>query len=130
MQRFTVGRKIEKGDTLKPEKDFAGLKGIFSHVFIYENTKRTYADKYPQSGFYDTIYINKSATFDSLSNRVIRNTVRFDFATDEKRKFRVGGGAGIRNDCSATARSIRLTIPHLLIHWHGENQIMPWWADF
>ncbi len=98
VQRFTVGRKIEKGDTLKPEKDFAGLKGIFSHVFIYENTKRTYADKYPQSGFYDTIYINKSATFDSLSNRVIRNTVRFDFATDEKRKFRVGGGAGIRNE--------------------------------
>ena len=98
VQRFTVGKKTGKEDTLKTEKDFVGLKGIFSHIFIYENVKRTYADKYPMSGFYDTIYINKSFTFDSLSNRMIRNTVRFDFATDEKRKFRIGGGAGIRNE--------------------------------
>jgi hypothetical protein len=30
--------------------------------------------------------------------RVLRNTVRFDFSTSENRKFRLGGGFGIRNE--------------------------------
>ncbi|HBE40720.1 MAG TPA: hypothetical protein DDW27_05870 [Bacteroidales bacterium] len=98
VQRFTVGRKTEPQDSVKIDQGFSGLKGTFSHVFIYENTKRSYADKYPQSGFYDSIYINKSSTFDSLAHRIIKNTLRFDFTTDEKRKFRIGGGAGIRNE--------------------------------
>ena len=51
------------------------------------------------SGFYDTtIYISKVVTFDSLYSRSIKNTVRFDFTTDETRKFRLGGGVGIRNE--------------------------------
>lgn len=98
VQKLTVGKRTETGDSLKKDSGFSGLKGIFSHIFIYENTKRTYTDNYPDAGFYDTIFINESATFDSLSSRMIKNTLRFDFETDEKRKFRIGGGVGIRNE--------------------------------
>ena len=98
VQRFTVGKRAESGDSLKKAEGFSGLRGTFSHIFIFESNKRSYADKNPRSGFYDTIYINKSATFDSLSSRNIKNTLRFDFTTDEKRKIRLGGGVGIRNE--------------------------------
>ncbi len=43
-------------------------------------------------------YISDQVTFDSLSARSIKNTIRFDFTTDETRKFRLGGGVGIRNE--------------------------------
>jgi len=98
-QRYTVGKQTQKGDTVKNEREsFTGLSGTFSHIFTWENNRRTYIDDYPESGFYDTIFISASETFDSLYSRSIKNTLRFDFATDETRKFSLGGGVGVRNE--------------------------------
>jgi hypothetical protein len=100
VQRYTIGSKpVNKADTLLQQKSgFLGLSGTFSHILTLESNKRTYSDNSPQSGFYDTVFINKSVTFDSLYSRIIKNTVRFDFTTNEDRKFRLGGGVGIRNE--------------------------------
>ena len=38
----------------------------------------------------------KISTYDSLAQKSIENTIRFDFTTDESRKFRLGGGVGLR----------------------------------
>jgi hypothetical protein len=99
-QRYTVGKKrIAKADSVANKSSGnGGLSGTFSHILILDNTRRGYSDDYPSSGFYDSIYINKSATFDSLGSRTMKNTVRFDFETDESRKFRLGGGFGFRNE--------------------------------
>lgn len=100
VQRYTLGGKqnvINKiVDSIPKQK--SGLKGTFSHIFIIERNGRDYSDSYSGSGFYDTIYLNNDVTFDSLASRSIKNTVRFDFATDESRKFRLGGGVGLRNE--------------------------------
>ncbi len=99
VQRYTIGKQEQKTDTLKNgRKNFAGLSGTFSHILTWENNKHTYTDKSPGSGFYDTVFINTSRTFDSLYSRIIKNTLRFDFSTDENRKFSLGGGVGIRNE--------------------------------
>jgi hypothetical protein len=99
VQRYTLGKNSESPDsTDKKRTGFFGLSGTFSHILLLESNKRTYSDNYPGSGFYDTTYISTSVTFDSLYARSIKNTLRFDFTTDESRKFRLGGGAGIRNE--------------------------------
>lgn len=99
VQRYTVGERTESTDTIKKKPSgFLGLSGTFSHVFIWENNKRTYSDNYPGSGFYDTAFISSSVTLDSLSSRSLKNTIRFDFTTDETRKVRLGGGVGLRNE--------------------------------
>jgi hypothetical protein len=100
VQRYTIGgNAVNQTDTIPQKKQgFFGLSGTFSHIFTIESNKRTYSDNSPGSGFYDTVFINKSVTFDSLSARSIKNTIRFDFTTNEDRKFRLGGGAGIRNE--------------------------------
>jgi len=100
VQRYTLGANAaEKPDsTIKDRSGLAGLSGTFSHIFTIESTKRTYSDSYPLSGFYDTVFINNSLTFDSLYARSIKNTIRFDFTTDETRKFTLGGGVGLRNE--------------------------------
>lgn len=99
VQRYTLGKQLVENDTLNRErKGFLGLSGTFSHIFIIDNNKRTYSDNSARSGFYDTAYINSSITFDSLTARSIKNTIRFDFTTDESRKFRLGGGVGLRNE--------------------------------
>ncbi len=98
-QRYTIGKQAQKGDTVKNEpKNFSGLSGTFSHIFTWENNRRTYFDDKPESGFYDTVFIRTSDTFDSLYTRSVKNTLRFDFATDEARKFSLGGGVGVRNE--------------------------------
>jgi hypothetical protein len=98
VQRYTIGGGQVKDSTDK--RSFLGFSGTFSHIFTSEGNRRSYADKFPNSGFYDTIFIDHEGapTFDTLSSRYIKNTVRFDFTTDETRKFRLGGGAGIRNE--------------------------------
>ena len=99
VQRYTIGGKAVKPDSLSKKKPgLSGLDGTFSHIFIAEGIRRTYTDSDPLSGFYDTVLINKTKTFDSLFSRSIKNTIRFDFTTDETRKFRLGGGVGIRNE--------------------------------
>ncbi len=99
VQRYTLGKSSESKDSSVTKKTgFFGLSGTFSHILLLESNKRTYSDSYPGSGFYDSILVNRSATFDSLYFRSIKNTLRFDFTTDETRKFSLGGGAGIRNE--------------------------------
>ena len=100
VQRFKIGGNTgTKQDSLTVKKSgLSGLSGTFSHIFTYEINKRTYSDSYPEAGFYDSIYINNQSTFDSLSARSLTNTIRFDFATDESRKFNLGAGVGLRNE--------------------------------
>jgi hypothetical protein len=100
VQRYTFGGDTGiKTDSVKQKKSgFFGLSGTFSHILTLENNSRTYSDASPGSGFYDTIYIDNIVTHDSLHSSSIKNTVRFDFTTDEARKFRLGGGVGIRNE--------------------------------
>ncbi len=100
IQRYTIGgNPLIKTDSVSHKRSgFLGLSGTFSHIFMLESNRRSYSDQYPVSGFYDTILINNKITFDSLYSRCIKNTLRFDFTTDETRKFRLGGGFGIRNE--------------------------------
>jgi hypothetical protein len=100
VQRYTIGAKESSTNDSVPGKKsgFFGLSGTFSHIFLIEGNKKTYNDNYPISGLYDSIYINENKTIDSLSSRSMKNTIRFDFTTDESRKFRLGGGFGIRNE--------------------------------
>jgi hypothetical protein len=99
VQRYTIGKSAETQDsTGKKKSGFFGLSGTFSHILLLESDKRTYSDNAPGSGFYNSIFVNSSATFDSLFFRSIKNTLRFDFTTDTTRKFRFGGGAGVRNE--------------------------------
>jgi hypothetical protein len=100
VQRYTIGgNSLNKTDSTDQRKSgFFGLHGTFSHMLTMETNSRTYSDLYPESGFYDTILITRNNTFDSLASRSIKNTLRFDFSTDETRKFRLGGGIGLRNE--------------------------------
>jgi hypothetical protein len=102
VQRYTFesNPKVKADSTSHKRTGFFGLSGTFSHIFVLESNSRSYKDADPLSGFYDTslIYISKTATKDSLFSRSIKNTVRFDFETDPTRKFRLGGGVGLRNE--------------------------------
>jgi hypothetical protein len=99
VQKYTLGKNPVQKDSLNQKHyGFFGLSGTFSHIVSWENNKKSYTDKFPLSGFYKTIFIDSTATFDSLYSRSLKNTIRFDFTTDETRKFRLGGGAGIRNE--------------------------------
>ena len=102
VQRYTVGKKsTAKSDSLAAgSRKGLKLNGTFSHIFIWDKTRRSYSDNYPLSGFYDTsaIYISKTVTFDSLSAKSLKNTIRFDFSTDASRKVSLGIGFGIRNE--------------------------------
>ena len=91
VQRYTIGGKpdIKSDSVAQKQSGLLGLSGTFSHIFAIESNKRSYSDSYPQSGFYDTTFISKTVTFDSLYSRSIKNTLRFDFITDETRKFRL-----------------------------------------
>jgi hypothetical protein len=102
IQRFTISSNpVLKSDTIPHKRSgFFGLSGTFSHILVIESNKRSYKDAYPLSLFYDTAKINISrrVTNDSLFSRSIKNTIRFDFATDTSRKFRLGGGIGLLNE--------------------------------
>jgi hypothetical protein len=100
VNRYTIraGSVINSDSIQKRRSGFFGLSGTFSHILTIESNRRSYSDAYPGSGFYDSTFISKTVTFDSLSSRTIKNTLRFDFSTDEDRKFRLGGGFGIRNE--------------------------------
>jgi hypothetical protein len=106
-RNFLVVQRFRVNKPLSPQADSAiagnerkgfRMSGTFSHIFTYDRTKRDYTDSYPLSGFYDTTFISESLTKDSLSMRNLSNTIRFDFSTDESRKFRLGGGVGVRNE--------------------------------
>jgi hypothetical protein len=101
VQRYTINKKPSlSGDSLQieNEKKKFRVNGTFSHILAWEVNRKTYIDKLPQSGYYDTCYISKTFTNDSLSEGSLKNTIRFDFSTDETRKFRLGVGVGFRNE--------------------------------
>jgi hypothetical protein len=99
VQQYRVGGTAQSADSTGKEKTgFLGLSGTFSHILTWDYNKRTYSDNYPKSGFYDSIYINNESTFDSLFYRSLKNTIRFDFTTDESRKVRLGVGVGLKNE--------------------------------
>ena len=128
VQRYKIGGvQVEKKDSGEiVRKGFLGLSGTFSHILIVDKTKKTYSDDFPGSGFYDSIYINHDITFDSIFSRSIKNTVRFDFSTNETRKFRLGGGAGIRNELFKYSQIIPThdtTFADTAV-WHRSNNVL------
>jgi len=70
----------------------------FSLISFYEWNKRRYYDSEPESGFYDTIFIDRRSTSDSLFQGLLSNTFRIDFSAGGSGKFRIGAGAGIRSE--------------------------------
>lgn len=131
VQKYIVNKKPSLiADSLnrnKSKKKFR-IDGTFSHIFEWEVNRRTYIDYLPKSGFYDTanIYINKNLTQDSLSTGSIKNTVRFDFSTDETRKFRLGGGVGFRNEIFRySQRTIADSVPLSDVAvWRNSNNVL------
>lgn len=99
VQRYRIGGEQSAKDSSNSKASGPpGLSGTFSHILTWETNKRTYTDKAPGSGFYDTTFISSSYTKDSLSSRMLKNTIRFDFMTDESKKLRLGIGIGLRNE--------------------------------
>lgn len=130
VQRYTVGTgaapKISDSSEIGNKKPFR-LSGTFSHILVLDNNRRTYSDKSPGTGFYDSIYISKNETFDSLFARSIKNTLRFDFTTDTSRKFRLGGGFGIRNELFRYSQIIPTfidTVPSDTVNWKKNNNVL------
>lgn len=129
VQRYTFGNNSKsKTDTIQKQRSgLAGLSGTFSHIFTLESNRRSYSDSYPKSGFYDTTYISPNVTFDTLYSRSIKNTIRFDFETDETRKFRLGGGVGIRNEIIQYYQGVltRDTLyPDTTSKWRKSNNVI------
>jgi len=126
VQRITIGEIPDKKDNVKQHKSgILGLSGTFSHIFTLDRNKRTYSDSDPESGFYDSIFINKSITFDSLYSQSIKNSVRFDFTTDESRKLSLGGGFGIRNELFTYSQIIPINTGNAAdtIVWYNSNNV-------
>ncbi|MEA1885616.1 MAG: putative porin [Bacteroidota bacterium] len=106
IQKYTIGGgKNEAADSTENEKK-DGLKGTFSHILEYDKGRRIYEDNAPGIGFYDTIYINETLTYDSLYARILKNTLRFDFNTGETAKFQLGIGVGAVNEQNIFAQII------------------------
>ncbi|MEZ5000799.1 MAG: putative porin, partial [Bacteroidales bacterium] len=97
VQRYRIGggNAGSEVDTVAARKG-NGVEGTLSHIFSLDKTRRSYFDDLPFGGFYDTAYIsndtNNLLTRDSLFYRILKNTVRFDFATSESSRFRLGIG--------------------------------------
>jgi hypothetical protein len=128
VQRYTIeSEKLSKKDSIAHKKTgFLGLSGTFSHIFILESNKRTYSDADTGSGFYRNLYVKRKIDFDSLYSRSIKNTVRFDFTTDETRKFRLGGGVGIRNELFSYSQVVPTHDTTLAdtAHWKNSNNVL------
>ncbi len=95
VQRFTPGGKR---DTANLGTSAVTGPVTFSYIGIYEWNRRRYFDKYPLSSLYDTVMISRTETQDSLSQSLLTNTLRVDFAAGSRERFRIGAGAGIRSE--------------------------------
>ncbi len=135
VQRFTISNNpVIKSDSASHKRSgFLGLSGTFSHILIIESNKRRYKDSYPLSLFYDTAKINisKTITKDTLFTRSIKNTIRFDFTTDETRKFSLGGGFGLRNEIFRFSQKVPTHILPMndttsseMAIWHRGNNVL------
>ena len=94
VQRYSPGGKR---DTVTGEVLKTGPV-TFTYAGTYEWNRRRYLDKYPLSTFYDTVMIDRNVTADSLSQGLLSNTVRVDFAAGSTARFRIGAGAGVRSE--------------------------------
>ena len=94
VQRYSPGGKR---DSVTGQLKHAGPV-TFSYIGTYEWDKRRYFDHYPTSSFYDTLLISTTLTEDSLSQNLLLNTVRVDFAAGSTGRFRIGAGAGVRSE--------------------------------
>jgi hypothetical protein len=114
VQKYVLNKKApvqkDTSKTAAPVKE-PFFNGIFSHILTIDKTGRSYSDASPSSGFYPNIWYNSNATADTLSQRIIKNTLRFDFTTNEKRKFRLGGGFGIRNELYSYYQDANAVMP-------------------
>ena len=96
VQKYNLGRdEVNSTDSIGVKKSSL-IKGTISHILEVDVNRKSYSDASPVSGFYDSIYISDSKTFDSLYYWNVKNTLRFDFSANDAGKFRLGGGAGIR----------------------------------
>ena len=96
---FSSDPVVKTDSSSHKRSGFFGLSGTFSHIFELETNSRTYKDQAPISELYDSVVlVTQNITADSLHSRIIKNTFRFDFTTNETRQFRLGGGVGIRNE--------------------------------
>jgi len=99
VQRFSfIGAQPDRDTIPLLNTEPVPFKGTFSHILQYDFARRSYTDESPGSGFYDSIYMNSSVTFDSLSARFVKNTIRLDFQTDETKWISFGAGLGLRNE--------------------------------
>ena len=98
VQRFTfLGIQPDKDILPVVNTKSQPVSGTFSHIFQVDNSKKTYSDAQPRSGFYDSIFIG-SPTFDSLSAKSLKNTLRLDFTIDVTKSLRYVAGFGLRNE--------------------------------
>jgi len=104
IQKYTIGGGGDTPADSTENKKKRGVSGTFSHILEYEKGRRIYEDNAPGIGFYDTIYINETVTYDSLYARVLKNTLRFDFNTSETAKFQLGIGVGAVNEQNVFAQ--------------------------
>jgi hypothetical protein len=75
VQKYTVNKKpavVPDSVNGKQAQRKFRVDGTFSHIFAWEINRRTYIDYYPKSGFYDTAYINRTFTLDSLISALMR----------------------------------------------------------
>lgn len=128
VNKYTPGKiRPDAADTTGRGSRRFRLSGTFSHILVLDNNRRTYSDNSPGSGFYDSIYISPLITFDSLSARSIKNTIRFDFVTDTTRKFRLGGGVGLRNELFRYGQIIPThidTVPADTASWRKSGTVL------
>lgn len=100
VQNYTVG-KTSGPDSIQQNPSGNNkfkLLGTFSHIFLFQNNRRSYLDENPMSGFYRNAFLDTLSTSDSIYYRMISNTVQFDFQSNPERKFRFGGRVGINSE--------------------------------
>jgi hypothetical protein len=98
--RVGGGAGSAEGDTTAGKK--GALEGILTHILTWDRSGSSYHDNLPLAGFYDTTYISSDTvnylTADTLSFRVLQNSLKFGFAAGAESRFRLGIEAGVRNE--------------------------------
>jgi hypothetical protein len=102
VQSYRVGGGAEsaEGDSTAGRK--GALEGTLTHILTWDRAGSSYHDNLPMAGFYDTTYISSGTvnylTADTLSFRVLENSLKFGFAAGAESGFRIGIEAGVRNE--------------------------------
>ena len=131
VQRFTFLGEQSDEDFLPiiTTRRTKSVSGTFSHIFQLDDTRRTYSDAAPLSGFYDTAYYkNDRPTFDSLSATSLKNTLRVDFTANITKSLKYVVGFGLRNENFGFRQIIPLHIVDTVIadlaSWVRGNNVL------